>query len=99
MIGRVALVDWVRPKVQKRCPNSRLMSPGTGKIKSPIVHSPFVPALQPMGGRPPTSTTLKTSTSSCTRPARALEFAAETFDSRSTSRGAGEEVVYVPIGV
>lgn len=42
----------------------RLISPGTGRIRSPIVHSPLVPALPPIGGLPPTSTTLKTSTSS-----------------------------------
>lgn len=52
-----------------------------------------------MGGRPPTSTTLKTSTSSCTRPARALETAAETFDSCSTSRGFGKDVGYKINGV
>ena len=36
-----------------------------------MVHSPLVPALPPIGGRPPTSTILNTSTSSETRPLRA----------------------------
>lgn len=47
------------------------MSPGTGRTRSPMVHSPLVPALPPIGGRPPTSTILNTSTSSETRPLRA----------------------------
>jgi hypothetical protein len=51
--------------------NVRRISPGTGKTRSPIVHSPFVPALPPIGGRPPTSTILNTSTSSETSPLRA----------------------------
>ena len=55
----------------------RLISPGTGNTRSPMVHSPLVPALPPMGGLPPTSTTLKTSTSSWTRPDLARERATE----------------------
>lgn len=55
----------------------RRISPGTGRIRSPMVHSPFVPALPPIGGRPPTSTTWKTSTSSWTSPERARASAAE----------------------
>jgi hypothetical protein len=71
------------------------MSPGTGSIRSPIVHSPFVPALPPMGGRPPTSTTWNTSTSSCTRPERARAIAVERLNRASLSRegGGGDDVL------
>jgi hypothetical protein len=73
----------------------RRMSPGTGSIRSPIVHSPFVPALPPMGGRPPTSTTWNTSTSSCTRPERARAMAVERWNRASVSRegGGGDDVL------
>ena len=75
------------------------MSPGTGKIKSPIVHSPFVPALPPIVGRPPTSTTLNTSISSCTSPARAREIAEDRVVRASASRGTCEIVGWTVNGV
>lgn len=78
MIGRITWNQGVRQRMQIRIVrNARRMSPGTGRIKSPIFHSPLVPALLPMGGRPPTWTILKTSTSSCTRPERARAIVAD----------------------
>jgi len=63
--------------IGKKC--LRRMSPGTGNIRSPTVHSPLEPAFPPIGGLPPTSTMLKTSTSSWTKPerARAMEVESE----------------------
>ena len=68
----------------------RLISPGTGRIRSPIIHSPLVPALPPMGGLPPTSTTLKTSTSSGTSPERARAIVKDKVDEISPSRKGGD---------
>ena len=65
---------------------SLLISPGTGKVKVPMVHSPFVPGFPPIGGLPPTSTTLNTSTSSCTSPDRALDMVNERAFSSCFSR-------------
>ena len=80
------LHDGWSKKSYKMKSKLRLISPGTGRMRSPIVHSPFVPALPPIGGLPPTSTTLKTSTSSWTNPERARAIVDDKFDKDSLSR-------------
>jgi len=80
------MVNRIAQKKEVRKEKLRLISPGTGRIRSPIVHSPFVPAFPPMGGLPPTSTTLKTSTSSWTNPERARAIIVDKFDKASPSR-------------
>lgn len=74
----------VRKKLEKK--NTLRISPGTGRMRSPMVHSPFVPAFPPIGGRPPTSTTLNTSTNSCTNPDRAREIVIDKALSSCVSR-------------
>lgn len=73
------------------------MSPGTGRIKSPMVHSPLVPALPPMGGRPPTSTTLNTSTSSWTSTARALAILIVRLPGTCVSLGMGTSLAALSV--
>jgi hypothetical protein len=80
------LLDGWSNKLYEDEDKLRLISPGTGRMRSPIVHSPFVPALPPIGGLPPTSTTLKTSTSSWTNPERARAIIDDKFDKASPSR-------------
>jgi hypothetical protein len=73
------------------------MSPGTGNIRSPIVHSPLEPALPPIGGLPPTSTTLNTSTSSCTSPERARARVRESEASSCVCRSKGPGKAYAGV--
>jgi hypothetical protein len=91
MVGRVPCVTskkaWKEQDVKKSTGKHILrISPGTGKTRSPIVHSPLVPAFPPIGGRPPTSTILNTSTSSETRPLRARAIVSARAFSWVTSR-------------
>lgn len=81
------------PELYPTCPecdgqnnNSRRISPGTGNTIPSIAHSPFIPACLPIGGLPPASTILNTSTNSETNPERARARVSESRESCCSSR-------------
>lgn len=77
---------YTGPECDGREDNPRRISPGTGNTNPSIVHSPLIPAFRPIGGLPPTSTILNTSTSSETNPERARARVSESRESCCNSR-------------